>query len=118
MNGTSPSTMGRPFLTITQIGEIPICGRNGWDMPVLVSRQVCLIREYLSQINLMHVSAPEASLFGCSRTKKDRIPIMMDANGSPELPSVTAADGCHVKSIQSALQEYCLAHICKSGNIF
>jgi hypothetical protein len=55
--------------------------------------------------------APEPSLFGRSKTNKNTIPITMDVNGKPEIPSVTVDEGYHAKIIQSTLQEYCTAHI-------
>ncbi|KAF8256978.1 hypothetical protein EI94DRAFT_1819519 [Lactarius quietus] len=33
-------------------------------------------------------------------------------NGKPDIPSVTLADGYQTKMIQTALQHYCMAHIC------
>ena len=54
---------------------------------------------------------PEPSLFDRSKTKKTRIPTITDANGMPDIPSVTAADGYHTKIVQAALREYCTAHI-------
>jgi hypothetical protein len=46
-----------------------------------------------------------------SRTIKTQIGIINDANGEPEIPSVTSSDGYHAKVIQGALREYCTAHI-------
>jgi hypothetical protein len=53
----------------------------------------------------------ESSQMDRSKTKKTRIPITLVANGEPEIPSVTVADGYHTKMIQGTLREYCTAHI-------
>ncbi|KAN0134075.1 hypothetical protein V8E53_008080 [Lactarius tabidus] len=51
--------------------------------------------EWMGYATACFEKAPKATLFGHLRTKKDQIPITTDANGSPELPSVTADDGYH-----------------------
>ena len=48
-----------------------------------------------------------------SKTIKTRVPISKDETGCPALPSITRLDNIHIKSLQSALREYCTAHICK-----
>ncbi len=52
---------------------------------------------------------------GHSKTNKTRIKIITDANGEPELPSVTKGDGYQAKKIQLSLREYCTAHIRESN---
>lgn len=49
-----------------------------------------------------------------SKVNKTQIKITTNANGEPEIPSVTAADGYHTKGVQAALRKYCTAHIRES----
>ncbi|KAH9172395.1 hypothetical protein EDB89DRAFT_1906250 [Lactarius sanguifluus] len=46
-----------------------------------------------------------------SRTIKTPIPIILDTDGCPELPTVTMSDGYKAKVVQSLLRDYCTAHI-------
>ncbi len=46
-----------------------------------------------------------------SKTIKTPIPITIDANGEPGIPSATVDDGYNAKAIQSTLRDYCTAHI-------
>jgi hypothetical protein len=46
-----------------------------------------------------------------SKTNTTPISISLDADGCPELPTVTMADGYKTKVVQSMLREYCTAHI-------
>jgi len=57
---------------------------------------------------------PEASLLDRSRSNRDRINIVTDANGIPVIPSMTLADKYHTKILQTALRDFCTAHIRKS----
>ena len=57
------------------------------------------------------LAEPIPSLFERSKTIKNPIIIKMDANGKPDIPSVTMVDGYHTKTIQAALRHYCMAHI-------
>lgn len=50
---------------------------------------------------------PEQNLFGNSNV----IQITTDANGKPNLPSMTAKDNCLAKFLQAAIRDYCTAHI-------
>ncbi len=52
---------------------------------------------------------------GHLKMNKTRIKIITDANGEPELPSMTKGDGYQTKKIQVSLREYCTAHICESS---
>jgi hypothetical protein len=44
-------------------------------------------------------------------SEKIEIPISFDADGCPELPTTTVADGYQAKVVQSMLRAYCHAHI-------
>ncbi|KAH9176173.1 hypothetical protein EDB89DRAFT_2065978 [Lactarius sanguifluus] len=46
-----------------------------------------------------------------SRTIKTPIPIILDTDGCPELPTVAMSDGYKAKVVQSLLRDYCTAHI-------
>ena len=78
------------------------------------SRQVCTILQGLLSTYLMFFAGPEPSLYDRSKTSKEKIEIKMDANGRPEIPSVTEKDNCYGKVLQTALREYCTAHIRES----
>jgi hypothetical protein len=46
-----------------------------------------------------------------SKTITTQIPISIDSDGYPELPTVSMADGYKTKVVQSMLRDYCTAHI-------
>ncbi|KAI9433711.1 hypothetical protein H4582DRAFT_2060689 [Lactarius indigo] len=46
-----------------------------------------------------------------SRTIQSPIPLVFDADGCPELPTVTQRHGYKAKIVQSLLRDYCTAHI-------
>ncbi|KAH9163430.1 hypothetical protein EDB89DRAFT_1912659 [Lactarius sanguifluus] len=46
-----------------------------------------------------------------SRTIKTPIPIILDTDGCPKLPTVAMSDGYKAKVVQSLLRDYCTAHI-------
>jgi hypothetical protein len=46
-----------------------------------------------------------------SKANKNKIPILFDANGEPEIPTVTLADGYYSKVVQKTVWAYCVAHI-------
>ncbi|KAH9167727.1 hypothetical protein EDB89DRAFT_1909818 [Lactarius sanguifluus] len=46
-----------------------------------------------------------------SRTIKTPIPIILDTDGCPELPTVAMSDGYKAKVVQSLLRDYCTTHI-------
>jgi hypothetical protein len=46
-----------------------------------------------------------------AKTIKTAVPIIIDDDGEPEIPSITKDDGYHAKVIQGTLRKYCTAHI-------
>ncbi|KAH8984884.1 hypothetical protein EDB86DRAFT_2833346 [Lactarius hatsudake] len=48
---------------------------------------------------------------GRSKTLKTKVKLITDADGEPEIPSVTLEDGYSTKVVQTALRDYCHAHI-------
>jgi uncharacterized protein (DUF4415 family) len=50
-----------------------------------------------------------------SKTNKTRINITINADGEPDIPSVTMGDGYQTKIVQATLREYCTAHIRELG---
>ncbi|KAH9038255.1 hypothetical protein EDB85DRAFT_1888104 [Lactarius pseudohatsudake] len=55
--------------------------------------------------------AQEPPKKGFSKTIITPIPLVVNKNGRPELPTVTMHDGYKTKVVQSLLRDYCTAHI-------
>ncbi len=50
-----------------------------------------------------------------SKTITTKIPILINPDGCPALPTVSMADGYKTKAVQIMLREYCIAHIRESS---
>jgi hypothetical protein len=46
-----------------------------------------------------------------SKTIKTPVAIVTDADGAPEIPSITKDDGYQTKVVQATLRKYCASHI-------
>jgi hypothetical protein len=47
------------------------------------------------------------------KMKSKPIPVLLDADGFPELPPTMSNDPYKTKMVQSMLREYCTAHVCE-----
>jgi hypothetical protein len=73
---------------------------------------VWYFRTHPATVRLMHDPDEEqAGTMDRSRTIKTTIPITTDANGEPEIPSVTSSDGYYTKAVQDVLRAYCITHL-------
>ncbi|KAH9008808.1 hypothetical protein EDB84DRAFT_1446695 [Lactarius hengduanensis] len=53
----------------------------------------------------------QSSPTGRPKTVKKKPKVITDADGEPEIPSITLEDGYSAKAVQAALRDYCHAHI-------
>jgi len=86
-------------------------GHNGENIQGTVSEQVS---HMLSHIHINLISTPDEDQIAINaQAKSIKTPIVIttDTNGEPQIPSVTGADGNNTKTVQTALQDYCTAHI-------
>jgi hypothetical protein len=105
--------MTRISLTFFQTGRVQIFGNNGLSLESNALQKVCPLYIWIHSLLKFHPESvdgpPEKK--DRSKTITTAIPISMDADGCPELPTTTAADGYKAKVVQSMTRNYCLAHI-------
>ncbi|KAH8982114.1 hypothetical protein EDB86DRAFT_3086427 [Lactarius hatsudake] len=62
---------------------------------------------------IYYIDHDQSIPIGRSKTLKTKVKLITDADGEPEIPSVTLEDGYSTKVVQTALRDYCHAHIRK-----
>src|ERR1700677_2972277 len=99
------------LMTSTRTGGILSCGTNGESIRGTPSEQVCGIFPDI-YINLIDIPDEDRNAVNAwTKSIKTLIEITTDAEGEPEIPSVIQGSGFHTKVVQTAVRNYCTAHI-------
>lgn len=107
--------MAKPFLSPAQIGRALSFGNNGFNLECSAFQMVRIVSSLISILDLISLSdtveSPPPVRRGRSGRAATRIPISIDADGCPELPTITAQEKPPAKPLQSMLRDYCIAHM-------
>jgi hypothetical protein len=104
--------MGKASLSSAQIGRAPTFGRNGLNLESSASVQVGQLHIYMCGAHMIYPEPiPSPPCRDRSKTNKSPIPILSDAVGCPELPTVTADDNYNGKVVQIMFRDFFTAHL-------
>ncbi|KAF8261683.1 hypothetical protein EI94DRAFT_1888976 [Lactarius quietus] len=124
--GTSRPNCSKPVISYAdKSGNVHACIephiRDAWNKDIYNGqafsklcpnwREAWLWKEWMKYVSACFETKLTPSLFRHSKTNKNPITITADSNGKSDVPSVTLANGYQTKTIQTALQHYCMAHI-------
>jgi hypothetical protein len=111
MNGTAIWIVAWTLMSSTLNGGILCSGTNGRSMPRKALEQVGYAFLKHTHNSLTDISDDQTAEIDHSKTIKTPIIIAHGADGEPVLPTITMADSYQAKVVQSALRNYCTAHI-------
>ncbi|KAH9074355.1 hypothetical protein EDB83DRAFT_2516178 [Lactarius deliciosus] len=75
-------------------------------------RDASMWQEWMKYCRKCFVPEDDQSVpLGCSKALRTKVKVVTNADGEPDIPSVTLEDGYAAKTVQTALRDYCNAHI-------